>query len=169
MKRPTARIRFQSRDSGETPPTRPSPAQLAAYEYLLAHESAVTRAVLARILRAYPKLRASYHAAYGIDPDAAQEGSHEPDDLFGDDLKPLPVITRASDLRRVMGLSSIHVLDVAKAGVAYLGFELGCNWDDEHGAGVMTHKTRIVGFGHADTSFLEWIAEKDGGKRIELT
>ena len=56
-----------------------------------------------------------------------------------------------------MGLASVHVLDVANAGVAYVGFELGCDWDDEHGAGVMTHKTRIVSFGGRG-SFLEWIA-----------
>jgi len=66
-----------------------------------------------------------------------------------------------------MGLVAIHVLGVAKGGVAYVGLELGCDWDEEHGAGLMLHKARIVKVGGADTSFLEWIAERDGGKRVE--
>lgn len=164
-KRPTIQIDFQPCGKDEQAQRRPSPEQIAAYSYLVAHESSVTRAVLARILRAYPRLRATYHKDYDIDAREKRVYADELDELF-DDLRPLPVIKRARDLRRVMGVAWIHVLDVAKDGLAYIGFELGCSWDDEHGAGVMTHKARVVDFGYADTSFLDWIAEKDGGKRI---
>jgi len=140
---------------------KPSDEQAAAYAHLLAHEAAVTKAVLGRLLRDYPKHRATYHDEFGIDP----ESEEDDDDVF-DDLKPLPELRRAAELREVMGLVAIHVLGVAKAGVAYVGLELGCDWDEEHGAGLMLHKTRIVKVGGADTSFLEWIAERDGGKRV---
>lgn len=166
MKRPRARISFHPGESGDGKLSGPSDEQRAAYAYLVNHEAAVTGAILARVLRAYPKLRKSYHDAFDIDPDVKPEYADELDALF-DDHKPLPVIRHARELRKVMGLAWIHVLDVAKAGVAYVGFELGCDWDDEHGAGLMMHKARVVDFGGADTSLLEWIAERDGGKRTD--
>jgi hypothetical protein len=61
----------------------------------------------------------------------------------------------------LIGLSSVHVLSVAKDGIAYIGFEFGCTWDGEHGLGVMTHRDRVIEVGGADTSFLAWIAEQD--------
>lgn len=163
-KRYKVRISFTAPSDGDDDRlhARPSEEQVAAHAYLLAHERKVTKAVLARILREYPKLRAAYHKDYDIDPDADDDRA---DDLF-DALKTLPEIKRSADLRKVMGISTVHVLDVAKAGVAYVGFEFGCDWDDEHGAGMMLHKQRIVKFGGADVSFLEWIAERDGGHRI---
>ena len=48
--------------------------------------------------------------------------------------------------------------------IAYIGFELGCVWDEEHGLGVMTHRDRVVDVGGADTAFTEWIAENDAEK-----
>jgi hypothetical protein len=56
---------------------------------------------------------------------------------------------------------------VAKAGHAYVGLELGCTWDEEHGAGVLLHKGRVVEVGQADTSFDDHAAVKDGGTRLE--
>lgn len=164
-KRGRARISFARRDDG---PTRPTSEQVAAYAYLVQHERAVTKAVLARILRAYPKLRTEYHEGYGIDPDAPDDDDDDDDDLADllDDPRPLPVIKRAADLAKVMGLATVHVHDVAKAGIAYVGLELGCDWDDEHGAGVMLHKQRIVAMGGADSAILEWIAERDGGRQV---
>ena len=164
-KRNKLRICFMAPSNGDDDleRRRPSEEQVAAYTYLLDHDGQVTKAVLTRMLREYPKLRAAYHNDYDIDPDADDRADEH--DLFGD-LKPLPEIKRSADLRKVMGLATIHVLDVAKAGVSYVGFEFGCDWDDEHGAGMMLHKRRIVKFGSADVSFLEWIAERDGGHRI---
>jgi len=48
-------------------------------------------------------------------------------------------------------------------GNAYIGFELGCTWDEEHGAGVMTYKERVVEIGQAGTSFSSWAAYNDNG------
>lgn len=48
-----------------------------------------------------------------------------------------------------------------KDGYAYVGYEFGCTWDEEHGLGFMTYKDRIVDFGGADSAFLTWVARKD--------
>ena len=69
-------------------------------------------------------------------------------------------VTRAM-LSAAQGLSNVHVLRVARDGIAYVGFEFGCAWEEEHGLGVMMHRDRVVAAGGADVSFLEWIAEED--------
>jgi hypothetical protein len=69
----------------------------------------------------------------------------------------------------LVGLGVIHILPVALDDVAYTGFEFGCNWDEEHGLGVMMHQSRIVEFPEhgigkvngADLASEEWLAEED--------
>ena len=70
-------------------------------------------------------------------------------------------VNEPDDLRPLIGLSSVHVLDVFHDGAACVGFEFGCVWDEEHGAGVMTHLGQVIATGQADCSFVEWIA-RDG-------
>ena len=113
----------------------PAPEQEAAYRHLKENDAAIRDAALPAIL------------------EYAQE-------LMVDD-ESLP--TDLDALRGMVGLGTVHVLDVAKNGLAYVGLELGCDWDEEHGCGVLTHAGRIVEVGDADTSFLGWIAERDGG------
>lgn len=129
-------------DEDETPHL-PSEFQRRAFQYLLDREAAITTAVLKRVLRAYPRERK-------ISIDALPELEDE-----------LPVIKHVKQLRSVIGLGTVHVLPVARKDRAYLGFELECVWDEEHGFGVMTHGTRVVAHGGADHAFLEWVAERD--------
>lgn len=79
----------------------------------------------------------------------------------------VPEINSISDLKNFIGLSNIHVIESDKDGFAYIGYELGCDWDDEHGIGVMTHKDRVIEIGQADTSFNSWITYKDNGTEAE--
>jgi hypothetical protein len=123
--------------------TPPRSQQVRAFRLLLDNEPAVGGSVLRAIFAAYPDLR----DAYGYDDEEAAEI--------------MPEIERPEQLRTLIGLSNVHVLNVAKGGVAYIGFEFGCTWDEEHGLGVMTHRKRVVEVGGADTSFLTWIAERD--------
>ena len=113
----------------------PLPAQVSAFQFLLDHEPAVAAAALGHVFSEYPRLREAY------DP-----GEEESDEL-------MPPIDRAEQLKGLIGLSSIYVLRAAKDGVAYVGFEFGCTWDEEHGLGVMTHRDRVVELGQADASF----------------
>jgi hypothetical protein len=123
--------------------TLPLPEQVQAFRLLLDNERVVADSILRAIFAEYPGLRDSY--CYD-DEEAAEL---------------MPEIERAEQLRTLIGLSNVHVLNVAKNGVAYIGFEFGCTWDSEDGLGVMTHRDRVVEVGNADTSFLAWIAERD--------
>jgi hypothetical protein len=52
----------------------------------------------------------------------------------------LPDVSTIDQFKDLIGISYLHVLSAEKDGYAYIGFELGCTWDDEHGAGVLMHK-----------------------------
>jgi hypothetical protein len=134
-------IKVDSAEDGT--PHLPTAAQRRAFQYLVDHESAITAAVLKRVLRAYPGER---EASIDALPELEDE---------------LPVIKNVNGLRRVIGLGFVHILPVVRKDRAYVGFELGCLWDEEHGFGVMTHGTRVIAHGGADHAFLEWVAERD--------
>ena len=128
---------------------RPTPEQIAAFQQLLDNEAAVAEAVRQALLDNYPGEREAYLDAYDLE---------ESDEV--------PEITDPAGLRTLVGLSNVHVLSVARDGVACIGFEFGCVWDDEHGAGVMTHRGRVVATGQADCSFMAWVARR-GLERLQ--
>ncbi len=119
------------------PRTQPTQSQVRGFQHLLDNEPAVSATVLLAMFDDYPEQQANY----------------------GDE--PLPDIDKPSGLKALIGLSQIHVLFESKSDVAYVGFEFGCVWDEEHGAGVMTHLGRIVEVGPASASFLWTIAKRD--------
>jgi hypothetical protein len=128
----TARLSISSVDSdARTPPTV---EQVAAFRHLLANEVAVAHAV-ARALVAYC-----------------------PGDAYDGDDEVLWEVGGVDDLRRLVRLSTVHVLDVIRDGVACVGFEFACAWDYEHGTGVVTHLGRVGATGQAVCSFEAWIA-----------
>ena len=72
-----------------------------------------------------------------------------------------------TSLKLNCGLYSVN-MHVADGGVVpYIGYELGCTWEEEHGLGVMMHGTRLVAIGHADTALHLWVAQKDVEARAE--
>lgn len=75
----------------------------------------------------------------------------------------IPDITSIEDFKNIIGLANLHVMSSDKDDYAYIGFELGCDWDEEHGVGVMMHKDRVVAIGQADTSFDSWVTFDDNG------
>ena len=129
----------------------PAVEQANAYRHLLDHEEEIRDAILQAIFDAYPAMRARYP--------------------FGEELavKEMPTLDRPEQLRALLGLSIVHVLNVAKDGAAYVGFEFGCTWEEEHGLGVLTHRSRPVAIpflggatvSAADVASEEWIAEVD--------
>ncbi len=123
----------------------PSAEQAAAYRYLQSRQDAIRDAVLHHLFGEYPGLRQKFEAFL------------EPEDL--DEV--MPSIESPHELRALIGLASVLFHDVAKDDIGYVGLELGCTWDMEHGLGVMLHQSRIVAFGGADSAILEWIAEED--------
>ena len=104
-------------DEGRSHPTA---EQEAAVKYLMDNEAAVAASVLQALFDQYPDEKAAYAEDY------SEEEAEET----------LPDIADPSGLRALIGLSDVHVLSVFKDGAAYVGFEFGCVWDEEHGAGV---------------------------------
>jgi hypothetical protein len=138
---------FVMQPPGDVVDTPPCEEQVAAYQYLKEHEPEVTGAVLRGVLEYYGSLRPDY-----VSP--------------GEDDAHMPAISTTDQLRPLMGLGLVHVHDLAKERIAYIGFECGCTWDPEHGVGIMMHKDRVVSVGQGDTAFLDWVAEKDGAVRV---
>jgi hypothetical protein len=130
----STRLSIKPVDSEER--TIPTPAQTSAFQHLLSNERVVAANVMKGLM--------DYCTGDEVD--------------FGG---PPPVVNDSNDMRRLVGLHSVHVLKVERDGSAYVGFEFGCEWDEEHGAGVMTHLGKVVQTGQADVSFEDWIAKKD--------
>jgi hypothetical protein len=125
-------------------PAEPAKEQGAALEYLKENEEAIRGAVLAAIFKAYFKGPARFLV------------------FLGDDQMPQKV----EELEDLVSLAAVHILNVAKDGKAYVGFEFDCAWDEEHGVGVLTHGQRVVAAEIAHTAYDEYAAENDGGRRI---
>ena len=126
-------------DEDDVNPRPPAPEYAAAYAHLKQNEAEVTAAILQAVLGYYDELREAW------------KGQGET----------LPKIESPEGLKKHIGLGQLHVLPVAKDGAAYLGFELGCTWDEEHGCGVLVHRSRVVDVGQADTSFDHHAAIED--------
>jgi hypothetical protein len=90
--------------------------------------------------------------------------SHDRISRFGLD-DDFPAIANEHDLKRNVGLFAINVHQLNADGVPYLGYEFGCEWDREHGAGVLMHGTTAVEVGLADTALLLWLAERDAEQK----
>lgn len=115
--------------------------QVHAYNFLQEHQSEIQESMLHALLIAYKKLQIEYG--------------------YEEDNEDMPAITAASDFKKHIGLSCVHLFSNSKDGIAYVGYEFGCSWDVEHGLGILTHKERVIEIGAADTAFDTWLAEKD--------
>ena len=121
---------------------------------MLLNQNQMRDAVLDKVFELYPLWREEY----GFDQDD--------EECVQEFLQFMPEIEDKEQLRKLMGLSYVHILDVAKEGVAYIGFQFGCTWENEHGLGIMTHKNRVVDVGQAADSSSPWKAMRDAGLEI---
>jgi hypothetical protein len=135
--------RQEDRDDNPRPPAA---EQIAAYRFLKDNEKKITDAVLKAVLKAFTKLKR--------------------DGYFDESDEPAPAITSVADLKRNIELLGVHLFDYAKSGHAYIGTNFGCTWDEEHGLGLILHKSRVVAVGQADTAWDHYAAKDDGGKKI---
>ncbi len=112
--------------------------QINALNFLFENQEHIKKSLLSALQNELPELTALY-----------------------DDLT--PSIERIEDFSSVIGLSNIHVLNSEKENYAYVGYEFGCEWEEEHGLGIMTHKDKIISIGQADTAFDCWTTFEDKG------
>lgn len=54
----------------------------------------------------------------------------------------------------------IYILNFENEGIPYIGYEFYCDWENEHGLGIMLHKEELVDIGFADIAFSSWVAEE---------
>lgn len=118
--------------------------ELSLVQWVIDNESQLHDAVVGALYDKYPSIR--------------QEFSEYLEENEADEL--LPYVKSPEEMKKIVGVVSINVHTISKDGTPYLGIELGCTWDDEHGVGILFHGTTLVELGGADTAILLWIAEK---------
>ena len=116
-------------------------SELEQILWVTSHAQQMQHALLARLLLEWPRIRADY------------AGIVEPEHI--------PPIQSARDFRTLIGLNKIFIHTIRPAAAPYAGFEFGCNWEEEHGLGVLMHGTRVVEIGDADIAFMLWVAKRD--------
>lgn len=65
----------------------------------------------------------------------------------------VPVIKEPEELASLCGLVALHVGGMSAKGEPRFGIELGCNWEEEHGAGVRFLGLKVVETGEASDAF----------------
>lgn len=116
--------------------------EVALVNWAIAEQAAVRNSALNGLLARYGAMRAEF-----------LEWLEHPSDM--------PTVESAEAFRDLIGLHTVHVHQISKDGLPYVGLEFGCTWDPEHGLGILMRGTRVVAVGGADTAFTLWIARED--------
>jgi len=109
----------------------PTEAQCRALAFQIEQGEVVVEAVLSALLTYYRDLKKTWEA----------------------DDEHMPPVSSAADFRKHIGLNQVHVLSDVQDGLAYIGLEFGCTWDDEHGLGIVVHGARVVEIDDAQIAF----------------
>ncbi len=65
----------------------------------------------------------------------------------------VPRITSHHDLRNLCGIVAVHVKGSGTKDAPRFGIEFGCNWEEEHGAGVSFNGLNVIESGEASDAF----------------
>ena len=65
----------------------------------------------------------------------------------------VPEIQEPEDLSSLCGLVAVHIGGMSADGEPRFGIELGCNWEEEHGAGVRFLGLKVMEVGGAAEAF----------------
>jgi hypothetical protein len=123
----------------ENQPLPPSPEQVRAYQWLLAHESELLAATLAEFSKRWNDILLTY----GHDDEDPNRHS-------------MPLKLRApEELCGLIELHHVYIKETHTDGVAHIGLALSCDWDGEHGLGVYTCRSEVLGIGTGDLAFGE--------------
>jgi hypothetical protein len=114
-------------------------------EWVVVNQNAIHDAMLKAIYKEYPKLKENYRE-YGFNESALKT-------LF-------PDVGSPSDIKKTVGVSNLFVHNILSKGEPFIGVELGCPWDEEHGLGVLLHGSKVLEVGQADTAMTLWMAKR---------
>jgi hypothetical protein len=112
-------------------PLEPTAAQCRAMDFQIQHGEAVVNAVLAALMPYYLEMKKEWD--------------------LDDEL--MPPVKEPAEFCSRMGLGVVHVLPHEKEGVSYVGLEIGCDWEEEHGLGVVLLKDRVVEIADGEIAF----------------
>lgn len=104
----------------------PGEAQARAFESL---KDGDLRGIMAAVHRVYPELRAR--------------------------IPSMPALDTVDALQAQLILHRVHIALAEKDGIACVGYEFDCTWDEEHGLGVMTWKGRLLAVNAGDCAYSE--------------
>jgi hypothetical protein len=118
--------------------------EIKLVKWVVDNQAAVHDSMLERLFEEYPAMR------------------EQALDCFGEDeaRKVLPKIRFPSQLKDMVGISSINVHKIEQDGEPFIGVELGCTWEVEHGVGILLHGSKPLEIGGADTAITLWVAKK---------
>jgi Domain of unknown function (DUF6985) len=114
----------------------PSSSQQRAFEEFVTNQRPVCTMVLGAIF--------DHYRANG---DRWRSGDETLDAIM------VPPVRSADELKRLIRLHRLYVLDLSKNDCALIGFNFVCSWDIEHGLGVLIHGTTLVEIGENDISW----------------
>ena len=114
-----------------------------AYQYLLDNQKDIIVNIVNELYKQYPDLRKEY----GYSKEEEEEY--------------MPDVNNLDEYLKLINPHTIHILNTQKDGHSYYGIEFSCKWDEDHGVGVMMHKSRIVEIGLGDSAVLNWKARRD--------
>jgi len=117
--------------------------ELQLVKWVIDNEKPIHNAMLDALFKEYPSIVKEFSEF--LDEDA-------------DEL--LPTLNAPSDIKNIVGVVSINIHQIFKNKIPYFGIELGCTWDEEHGAGLLLHGTHVLEVGNIETAGTLWMAEK---------
>lgn len=111
------------------------------YKYLIDKQNDILKSIINSVYKNYAvwQLRYSY------------------DDI--ENNKFMPDINKDNDLTQLIFPKKIYIMNIEKENIPYIGVEMSCTWDIEHGLGLMLYKTDVISIGGADNAFMSWIEE----------
>ncbi|WP_299606008.1 hypothetical protein [uncultured Tateyamaria sp.] len=141
----TVQVLFAPEGRGEQSLDQNELALIKAFEDFHVEQA---QAVLNGLFHGYPKICQEFEYAINGDP-------HWP--------KP-PSINHKDDLCSIIQLHTIHIHQIERSGSPYVGYDFYCDWEEEHGLGVLMYKDRVVEIGDADSASTLCIVERDAGQ-----
>lgn len=137
----TVQILFAPEGRDEGPLTN---EEIRLVKWVIDNQASVHDAMLERLFEEYPAMREQ--SLDWFEEDEAE--------------KVLPEILFPNQLKGIVGISSINVHQIEENGRPFVGVELGCTWEVEHGVGILLHGDKPLEIGGADTAILLWVAKR---------
>ena len=118
--------------------------EIRLVKWVIDNQLSVHDAMLERLFEEYPAMR------------------EQSADWFNEEeaKRVIPEIRFPNQLKDIVSISSINVHQIEQDGRPFIGVELGCTCEIEHGVGILLHGDKPLEVGGADTAILLWLAEK---------